>query len=137
MVQVVAWLQNQTNAKSVDINGFRDPQSGHVNVRVAGQNIGTRNMANNRVDANHSRIVKELRQLGYSVVSTADLGDGFPDICVGSLNTVNRNFLFEIKDWKQPPSKRRLTPKEKQFHAAWKGQVAVIETTEEALKVMA
>lgn len=87
----------------------------------------------NRVDQNQSRIVKELRQLGYSVVSIADVGDGCPDILVGGAGV---NWLFEIKDWKQPPSKKRLTPKEKLFHAAWRGQVAVIETTAEALKVM-
>jgi len=89
-----------------------------------------------RVDQNQSRIVKELRQMGYSVVSLADVGDGCPDILVGSLNTANRNWFFEIKNWKAKPSERRLTPKEKLFHATWRGQIAVIETTAEALKVM-
>lgn len=88
-----------------------------------------------RVDGNHSRIVKELRQVGAVVQSIADLGDGVPDILVAYRG---RNWLFEIKDWRQPPSKRRLTPKEKQWHAFWlvAGQVAVVETSEEALKVM-
>ncbi len=90
-----------------------------------------------RTDANQSRIVKELRQLGYGVHSTADIGDGFPDIVVCARG---RNFLFEVKDWRQPPSKRRLTPKEKQWHMVWKasgGQVCVVETTEDALNAMA
>lgn len=89
-----------------------------------------------RVDANQPGIVKDLRKMGFTVVSLADVGDGCPDILVGSLNTPNRNFLFEIKNWKLKPSERRLTPKEEVFHAAWKGQVAVVETTAEALKVM-
>ncbi len=94
-------------------------------------------MRNGRTDANQSRIVKELRQLGYGVQSLADLGDGVPDLLVSARG---RNFLFEVKDWRQPPSKRRLTPKEKQWHMVWKasgGQVGIIETTEDALNAMA
>lgn len=86
-----------------------------------------------RVDANQSTIVKELRELGATVQSLADLGKGVPDILVGFRG---RNFLFEIKDWKQPPSKRRLTPDEKQWHLAWGGNVTTIETTNDALRAM-
>lgn len=92
-------------------------------------------MSAKRVDANQSKIVKELRSLGAVVQSIAALGDGVPDLLVGWRG---KNFLFEVKDWRQPPSKRRLTPKERQWHALWQtvGQVSTIETTEEALKVM-
>jgi hypothetical protein len=88
-----------------------------------------------RVDANQSTIVKELRKLGAVVQSIADLGAGAPDLLVAYKG---RNWLFEVKDWRQPPSKRRLTPQEKQWHQLWQtaGQVSVIETTEDALKVM-
>jgi hypothetical protein len=88
-----------------------------------------------RIDANQSKIVKELRALGAIVQSLADLGDGVPDLLVAFRG---RNWLFEVKDWRQPPSKRRLTPKEKQWHLSWAtaGQVSVIETTEDALKVL-
>jgi hypothetical protein len=86
-----------------------------------------------RIDANQSKIVRELRSIGASVQSLADLGDGCPDILVGAQG---KNFVFEIKDWKQPPSKRRLTPKEKIWHESWRGQVHVIETFSEALEVL-
>lgn len=83
-----------------------------------------------RVDSNQSRIVKELRQAGCSVAMTSDLGCGFPDILVGLKGV---NVLAEIKDPNQPPSKRRLTADEKDFHDSWRGQVCVIETAEDLL----
>jgi len=93
-----------------------------------------------RVDQNQSRIVKELRQMGYSVVSLADVGDGCPDIAVGGVipcphcgSGFPRNLLVEIKNWQLKPSQRRLTPKEKLWHQDWKGQVSIAETTGEIL----
>ena len=64
---------------------------------------------------------------------TSDLGSGYPDILVGWRGM---NFWFECKDPNQPPSKRKLTDDEKDFHLAWSGQIAVIETVEDALDVM-
>jgi hypothetical protein len=90
-------------------------------------------MSAKRVDANQSSIVRALREIGASVQSLADLGKGVPDIAVGYRG---KNFLFEIKDWKQPPSKRRLTPDEKKWHQSWNGQVHVVETFDEALKII-
>lgn len=90
-------------------------------------------MSAKRVDANQSLIVKDLRRIGASVQSLADLGKGVPDIAVGYRG---QNFFFEIKDWRQPPSKRRLTPDEKKWHQSWQGQVHVIETFNEALKII-
>lgn len=90
-------------------------------------------MSAKRIDANQPKIVKDLRAMGYTVQSLADVGDGTPDIVVGKNQ---QNWLFEIKDWKQPPSKRRLTPKEKLWHQLWRGQVCVIETVDDALKAM-
>ena len=86
-----------------------------------------------RVDANQSLIVKELRAIGATVQSLADLGKGVPDLLVGWRG---QNWLMEIKDWKQPPSKRRLTPDEKKWHQSWNGQVHVVETFDEALKII-
>jgi hypothetical protein len=86
-----------------------------------------------RIDANQPTIVRALREIGASVQSLADLGKGVPDIAVGYRG---KNYLFEIKDWKQPPSKRRLTPDEKKWHQVWQGQVHVIETFDEALKII-
>jgi len=86
-----------------------------------------------RVDANQSLIVKQLRAIGATVQSLADLGKGVPDLLVGWRG---KNWLMEIKDWKQPPSKRRLTPDEKKWHQSWNGQVHVVETFDEAMKII-
>lgn len=86
-----------------------------------------------KVDANQKAIVQGLRDLGFSVVSTASLGAGAPDISVGML-CVKRgllNFFFEIK---VPGA--RLTIAEKEFHARWRGQIDVIYSLDDALMVM-
>ena len=89
---------------------------------------------NNRVDENQAQIVKELRQAGCTVQSLGAVGDGCPDLLVGCL--AYRNHLFEVKNPNKPPSKRRLTTEQVQWHNTWKGQVDVIETAEDALKLM-
>lgn len=82
-----------------------------------------------RVDANQPQIVKDLRKLGYSVVSLARVGGGCGDILVGHRG---HNLFFEIKDPAQPPGKRLLTLEEGTFHMSWRGQISVIETSEQA-----
>lgn len=88
---------------------------------------------NPRVDANHSEIIKALRDVGALVYSTAALGNGFPDILVGFRGQL---FMFEIKDPSKPPSHRRLTPDEEKFHMLWRDHVRVVETVEQALKAI-
>ena len=83
-----------------------------------------------RVDANQPDIVRDLRQVGASVAHTHMVGQGFPDIVVGFRG---QNYLFEIKDGAKPPSKRKLTPDEEQWHLAWNGQVTVVKNINEAL----
>lgn len=86
-----------------------------------------------KIDANQPEIVRALRQAGASVRSTAALGKGFPDICVGWRG---ENFLMEVKDGGKQPSKRKLTPDEERFAEVWKGQVVVVETVKDALRVI-
>lgn len=86
-----------------------------------------------KVDSNQPEIVADLRKIGASVHSTAMVGNGFPDIVVGMFG---QNWLFEIKDPEKPPSARKLTEKEKDFHDLWMGQVHEIMTTEDALRIM-
>lgn len=86
-----------------------------------------------RIDSNHRLIVRALRDVGVTVLSLADLGKGAPDIACGWRGL---NYFFEIKDGSLPPSRRKLTPDEEQFHATWRGQVAVIESVDEALKAI-
>lgn len=79
-----------------------------------------------RTDANQAEIVGLLSAIpGVSVVSSADLGNGFPDLVVGYRR---KNFLFELKDPDKPPSRRKLTPAQEQFHRTWCGEVVVVET---------
>lgn len=86
-----------------------------------------------RIDDNQNEIVKALRAVGASVAITSAVGQGFPDIVVGFRGY---NYLIEIKDGSKPPSKRRLTVDEKDFHAAWNGNVKVANDVDEALKII-
>jgi len=87
-----------------------------------------------RIDANHKAIVAELRRYpGCKVQSLAEIGNGCPDI-LASYACVN--WLFEIKDPAKKPSARKLTLDQKVWHFEWTGQVAIIETADEALKLM-
>lgn len=88
-----------------------------------------------RVDSNQPEIVAKLREYGCLVLHLHTLGRGVPDICVGY---GGRNYLFEIKDPRKPPSQRRLTKDENEWHLIWqlKGQVDVIETALQAIKII-
>lgn len=83
-----------------------------------------------RVDGNHAEIVRALRDVGCAVADTSRLGRGFPDLVVGRGGV---NYLLEVKDGRQPPSKRQLTPDEATWHERWTGQVATVATVDEAL----
>lgn len=86
-----------------------------------------------RVDANHRDVVDALRAIGCSVADTSGAGSGFPDIVVGVSGI---NLMVEIKDGSKPPSERRLTPDQKDFHASWSGQVAVVNSVAEAVTLV-
>ena len=87
-----------------------------------------------RTDANQSEIVGFLQSIpGITVVSLADVGNGVPDLLVGYRR---RNYLFELKDPDKPPSKRKLTKDQKDFHDLWQGQISVAETFGEILNEM-
>ncbi len=86
-----------------------------------------------RIDANQPDIVKVLRAVGASVAHIHMVGQGLPDIIVGFRGV---NYLMEIKDENKPPSKRRLTPDEKDWHDNWRGSVVVVNNEDEALKAI-
>lgn len=86
-----------------------------------------------RADSNQPAIVKALRRAGATVQHLHQIGRGCPDILIGYQG---RNFLAEIKDGSKPPSKRKLTPDEADWHEQWAGQVAVIITEKEALRLL-
>jgi hypothetical protein len=63
----------------------------------------------------------------------AAIGDGCPDLLVGFRG---KNFAFEVKNGENIPSKRKLTPDQEKWHAAWKGHVVVVESVEQALAAL-
>lgn len=81
-----------------------------------------------RVDANHAMIVMALRQAGASVQDLAKVGKGCPDLIVGYRGI---NYLLEVK-----VTKGRATLTQLEWHGAWRGQVAVVRSVEEALRVI-
>ena len=83
-----------------------------------------------KVDDNQAVIVAAYRGVGASVTPTHTAGDGFPDLAVGFRG---QNFLVEVKDGEKPPSRRKLTPDQEEWHRAWRGQVAVVKNVSEAL----
>lgn len=86
-----------------------------------------------RVDANQNEIVQALRDVGASVAVTSMIGEGFPDLVVGFRG---RNYLFEIKDGSKPPSKRKLTPDEQEWHDLWRGAADVVISIDVALEIL-
>lgn len=86
-----------------------------------------------RIDENQPEIIKALRAVGCSVTSLAAVGNGCPDLLVGRHG---RNVLIEVKNENQPPSRRALSPDEKEWHLNWRGQVSVVNTVGEALRAI-
>ena len=87
-----------------------------------------------RVDANQSKVVAALREIGATVETIHMLGRGVPDLLVGYCG---RNLLLEVKDGDKPPSARKLTTDEQEWHSNWRGDVMVVNSADEAVfKVM-
>lgn len=81
-----------------------------------------------RVDSNQAEIVRGLRKAGVSVQHLHAQGHGCPDILAGA---GGKNYLFEIKT----DSTKKLTEDEVDWYFHWKGQVAVVWSLEQALKI--
>jgi hypothetical protein len=88
---------------------------------------------NARKDANHDDIVRFLRDVGATVQTLHQVGNGAPDLLVGWRGV---NLALEVKDGSKPPSKRKLTPDEEQWHATWSGQIAIVESTDDVWKLL-
>lgn len=87
-----------------------------------------------KIDANQPEIVETLRAYGCAVQSLAAIGRGCPDLLAWSPWVGAQ--LLEVKDGSKPPSARRLTPDQVEYHAKWKGPIHIVTTPEEALTVM-
>ena len=86
-----------------------------------------------RLDTNHRALADFARSVGCSVQSLASIGKGCPDLLLGQRGV---NYLVEVKDPSRPPSERKLTPLEALWHPLWRGQVAVVETQEDLLRLL-
>lgn len=73
-------------------------------------------------------IVATLRQCGASVCHLHAVGRGVPDLLVGYRGY---NMLVEVKT-----ETGRLNALQETWHASWRGQVAVIYTTEDAVALL-
>lgn len=86
-----------------------------------------------RVDKNQSDVVSSLRAIGATVQHLHAVGQGCPDILVGFRGV---NYAVEIKDGNKPPSQRKLTPQQGEWHESWKGQVDVVNDKFEAVALV-
>lgn len=82
------------------------------------------------VDANQPEIVAALRAAGATVQHLHEVGQGCPDILVGFRL---KNYVFEIKN---PDLVWDVTPAQVIWIRDWRGRVNVIETAEDALRIM-
>lgn len=87
-----------------------------------------------KVDDNQAEIVEALRAAGASVQSLAAIGKGCPDLLVGYNGM---RLLFELKDGRKSPSRRKLTPDQEEWIKAWRGGgVWLITSIPEALDAL-
>jgi hypothetical protein len=83
-------------------------------------------------DANQAALRRALDQVPG--VSTARLLiDGCDDLLVGY---AGRNYVLEVKNPDRPPSRHRLTEAEAKLHQRWRGQVDIVFTLADALRVL-
>lgn len=80
-----------------------------------------------KVDANQGEIVKVFRADGWTVTLLHFVGRGLPDFVAGKWGM---NLLIEVKT-----EKGKLTPDEAAWHEAWRGQVAIVRTVDDALRL--
>lgn len=84
-----------------------------------------------KVDANQSEVVNSLRRVGASVQPLHAVGSGVPDLLVGYRSA---NYLLEVKDGDKPPSARKLTDKQVEWHKLWRGSVLTVTSAEDAIE---
>lgn len=86
-----------------------------------------------KVDRNQREVVEALRKAGVSVLVLSAVGQGCPDLLCGHMGV---NFLLEVKDGEAVPSARKLTPDQVHWHQWWRGQVVVVESAEQAVRIV-
>jgi len=81
-----------------------------------------------RIDRNHVEIVEALRGVGASVQDLAAVGKGCPDLLVGYRG---QNYVIEVKAPKGTATKAQVF-----WHADWRGDVRIVRSVDDALKVI-
>lgn len=98
-----------------------------------------------RTDDNQAGTVAVLRQAGASVQTLHRVGGGCPDLLVGwrshrcphcGKDAGRFNYLYELKDGFKAPSRRQPSNKQREWHAAWRGQIDVVESYQQALAIL-
>jgi Holliday junction resolvase len=85
-------------------------------------------MRAHRRDLNQSAIVRVLRDAGATVVITADIGGGFPDLVVGWRG---KTYLVEVKNLTQ------LSEKQLEFIERWRGgPIIVLRTVDDVVRFL-
>lgn len=79
-------------------------------------------------DGNHAGIVQALRAAGCSVADCSAVGAGFPDLVVATPR--GRTLLVEVKD---PKGRNRVEASQAEFRKAWKGEIVVVRSPQEAI----
>lgn len=85
-------------------------------------------------DTNHNVIAQALRDVGYRVAETHQLGSGFPDLVIAGIDRktgIRQRWLIEVKG-----AKEKLTPDEELFHTLWAGDVVIVRTVDEAYRLV-
>lgn len=94
-----------------------------------------------KIDRNQPEIVAALRAIGCRVEALSQHGLGVPDLLVGTpakpWHAAKRLLLLEVKDGDRPPSERKLTPAQEDWHREWAGYpVYVVESIDQALELV-
>jgi len=83
----------------------------------------------NKRDANESHIFKALESIGCSVFRL----DVPCDLLCGYRG---RTYLLEVKNPDQPKAARKKTKAQDKFFAEWNGQIDIVETAEQAIRIV-
>lgn len=85
-------------------------------------------------DVNHNTIAAALRDVGYLVWETHQLGGGYPDLNVAGIDRATgqqRVWLVEVKD-----RGGTLTADEAAFHLQWRGFVHIVRSVDDAYRLV-
>lgn len=85
----------------------------------------------NRRDCNHAEIVEAFQRLGWSVLDTAEMGRGVPDLVIGDRS--HGTHMVEIKNTKTYYGRKGLSKSQKAFTERWQGAVYVVTSLDDVV----